>query len=269
MSGISIITMLAYDFRYSYVAIRSYYDIADEIILGLDADRLSWSQLPFSIDFDEMKAFIADIDTKKKIRIVEGNFHSQDHPMKNDTLERSILSREAQPGNWVVQIDADEMLLNATEFRTWLLTKNPAHNCVYARWITIFKTFGNKVLAIDPPGEEVPVATFARGQFTIARATAQPGIMSPLQLLHFSWGRTPEELKKKLTNWSHAQDFDVESFFRPWDSVTLENYQQIKNFHPLHGPTWQGLKLSTIGFAPAAPYRPAVSGSGGVGGSGG
>lgn len=254
MPGLSFITMLAYDYRYCYLAIRSYYDIADEIILGLDEARLTWMKQPFDIDLAEVQSFIDDIDTQKKIRIVQGNFHAADHPMANDNAERSFLSHHCTPGNWVVQIDADEILLNPADFRQWLLANNPVQFNVFARWVSIFKVFGQQVLMINPPGEAVPVATMIRGQYTGARLTAQQGVMSPLQLLHFSWGRTPEELLKKLTNWSHAQDFNVRNFFDFWQSVTLENYTQAHNFHPLNGPAWQSLQLATIGFTPAEPY---------------
>jgi hypothetical protein len=245
LTGLSFITLLAYDYRYAFNAIRSYYDIADEIILGLDCDRLSWMRQPFTIDLNEVNAFITHVDKGKKIRICEGNFHSADHPMTNDSIERSTLSMQCAPGNWVVQIDGDEILMNAADFRRFMETADPQYN-IMARWIGVFKAFGNQVLVIDPPTELAPVATKLRGQYTGARATKQQGVMSPLNLLHFSWGRTPQELLMKLTNWSHAKDFNIDAFFKMWQSITLENYQQVRNFHPLHGPTWQSLKLATL-----------------------
>lgn len=256
MPGLSFITMLAYDYRYSYMAIRSYYDIADEIILGVDADRLSWMKQPFEIDMNEVHAFIADFDKQKKIRIIEGNFHSADHPMTNDSLERSFLSNQTTPGNWVVQIDADEILMNAVEFKQWLLANNPVQYNVFGRWLTVFKTFGNQVLVIDPPGEAAPVATMIRNQYTGARATAQQGVMSPLQLLHFSWGRSPEDLYRKLKNWSHAKDFDIQRFFDFWTAINLTNFTSARNFHPLSGATWQSLKVAQINFTPAQAHQP-------------
>lgn len=254
MPGLTFITLLAYDYRYSYMAIRSYYDIADEIILGLDAQRLSWMKTPFAIDMDELRAFIAEVDKGNKIRIVEGDFHSGDHPMKNDVGERQALSLAATPGNWLIQIDADEILLNAAEFKQWMVANNPVQYCVVARWITIFKVFGNEVLVIDPAGETVPVGTVLQGQYIAPRTTAQQKVLCPLQLLHFSWGRTGEELKQKLTNWSHAHDFDVNAFYRFWESLTLENFGQARNFHPLSGATWASLKRATINFSPNAPF---------------
>lgn len=246
MPGLSFVTMFAYDYRYAFNSIPSYYDLADEIIIGMDQDRLTWMKQPFQMDMDEVRAFIEKIDVQKKIRIIEGNFHTEEHPLVNDNLERSALSRACIEGNWVVMIDADEIVLNGPEFKAWLLANNPAQYNVYGRWISVFKTFGDQVLVVDPPGETVPIATMVRGEYTGARLTKQQGILSPLQLLHFSWGRTPQELAQKISNWGHAGDFHLPAFFQMWQSVTLQNYHQLKNFHPLNGPVWQSLKLATI-----------------------
>lgn len=193
MPGLSFVTLLAYDYRYSFQAIRSYYDIADEIILGLDRDRLTWSRQPFPIDLQAVHAFIASVDREKKIRIVEDKFHTADHPMQNEIQERSALSLHCAVGNWIVQIDADEFLMNGPEFKEWMQTARD-DDCVSARWITVYKTFGNQVLVIDPPTEIVPIATKLRGQYIDGRATKKDYQLSPLFLLHFSWGRSATSL---------------------------------------------------------------------------
>jgi hypothetical protein len=246
MPGLSIITLLAYDYRYAYATIRSYYDIADEIILGLDADRLTWSRKPFEVDINAVHEFIKRVDTAKKIRIIEGNFHESPHPMVNDSNERSFLAGHATAGNWVVQIDADEILLNPLEFRDWLLEHNPQDHNVYGLWVSVFKVFGNQALVVDPQTEMTPVATLSRAPYRIARMNGQPGLASPLRMLHFSWGRTPAEIAQKLENWGHSGEFDAQAYLAFWNSITLDNYSQVRNFHPLSGPTWPGLKLVSL-----------------------
>jgi hypothetical protein len=245
MTGLSFVTPLSFDYRYAFGAIRSYYAMADEIVLGLDEQRLTWSGRPFEIDMERIRVFVAGIDTDRKIRIVEGDFHSLGDPMKNDTAERSALSQECAADNWVVQIDSDEILLNAADFRQWMLTANP-QVAVLATWITVFKMFARQALVIDPPVEVVPIATRLRGAYAGARVTLEDYCQSPLQLLHFSWGRTPAELRQKLENWSHREHLDVEAFYRTWESVTLENYREFKNFHPVNGPKWPSLRLTTL-----------------------
>jgi hypothetical protein len=169
--------------------------------------------------------------------------------MENEVLERRALSLECAQGNWIIQIDSDEILMNAPEFKQWIQAAPPELR-YSARWFTVFKSFGDQVLMVDPPTELAPIATKLRGQYTTGRVTAQPQALSPLNLLHFSWGRTPEQVLAKLRNWSHANDFDVNAFFDLWQSVNLQNYHSLHNFHPLNGPIWPSLKLATLRFNP-------------------
>jgi hypothetical protein len=101
-------------------------------------------------------------------------------------------------------------------------------------------------LVISSVSEVAPVATRARGKFVGARWTDERLVISPLKLLHYSWGRSPDEVKQKLRNWSHARDFDTDAFYKRWESLTLENYQQWHDFHPLNGPTWPGLSIARL-----------------------
>jgi hypothetical protein len=244
--SLSFITLLSFDYRYAFDAISSYYAIADEILLGLDQSRLTWARQPFEINVDEILAFIRRIDAAGKIRMVERDFHTHDNPMDNDTQERNILSFQCAPGNLIVQIDADEILINAAEFVAWLNDPGNALDgaLIGATWINVFKRFGLQALVITPASEVAPVATRSRGKFVGARWTDERLIVSPLKLLHYSWGRSPEELKQKLRNWSHARDFDTDAFYQRWESLTLDNYQQWHNFHPFNGPAWPRLSIA-------------------------
>jgi hypothetical protein len=242
---ISLVMPVSYDFRYSYVALERIYDIADEIILGLDKDRLSWSKKPFSFDMPSFHEHIGLLDRDDKIRIVEDNFHDAVQPMGNDTGERNKLSRHCRDGNWIIQIDSDEFAMNPADFKKWLASVNPESD-LRARWLTVFKTFGDTCLVTDGPSYEVCIGTRRKASFVEARETGKPSVLSPLQLLHFSWGRTRDELAQKLRNWSHAQDFDTEKYLSFWDGVTLENYKQVVNFHPLFPALWPKLRLIRI-----------------------
>jgi hypothetical protein len=252
---LSFITLLAFDYRYAFDAIASYYALADEIILAVDQSRLSWARQPFTINIDEINAFIKRADPAGKIRLVEGDFHSHDHPMENDTQERNALSLQGAPGNWIVQIDADEILLNADEFAKWFegAADTLEGVTIGAKWITVFKQFGEQALVITPESEVTPIATRLRGQYNNSRWTPQRLHVSPLKLLHYSWGRTPEELKQKLLNWSHARDFDTADFYRKWERLTLENYQEWRDFHPIGPHLWPGLSIARIRRYPVGP----------------
>lgn len=242
---VSVVMPIAYDYRYAYRSLEKIYDIADEVILGLDRDRISWSGQRFAFDFAEFQAGVARIDRRGIVRLIEEDFHSAPTPMANDVGERNRLSAHCRSGHWIIQIDSDEQAINAKDFRTWLARADRTRD-VQAKWITVFKTFGNKCLVANEPDGKVSVGTTVPGIYRYARDTGQPKLASNLLLLHFSWGRTREELAQKLTNWSHSADFDTARFLRLWDTVTLENYGQFRDFHPLHPPLWSRLSLITL-----------------------
>jgi hypothetical protein len=46
----SAISLISYDASYLPKSIASYYDYVDEIVLGLDKDRITWSGNAFTFD---------------------------------------------------------------------------------------------------------------------------------------------------------------------------------------------------------------------------
>ena len=249
MKNLSFVTMLSYDYIYAFEAIAKYYDIADEIILGIDKDRITWSGNSFEFDQVAFNDFLLRVDTDNKIRVLSGNYHEFLRPIDNDTYERNHLSSMCKTGNWIFQIDADEIMLNKIEFKQFMQdnTLTLEGFAIKAHWITVFKTFENgNFLVIDADSDtdgRIFVGTKSPNAYTMCRDTAEPAIQSPLRLLHISWGRSREELKKKLENWGHSTDFDTTAYLEMWDTVTLENYKSFKDIHPLHGPHWPKLKL--------------------------
>ena len=242
---ISTVIPIAYDSHYAFGAIARVYDLSEEIILGLDVDRISWSHRPYDFDLEAFLKDVAKIDPLRKIKLVQDNFHTELHPMANDTRERNILSSHCKDGNWILQIDSDEYLLNPAEFRSWLATANRELD-VQGQWITVFKSFGDKVLVAHEPGHQVHIGTTLKASYEYCRKTKRPAIRSNLQILHYSWGRSRHDLAMKLKNWSHSQDFDTDKFLAFWDGITLNNYQEVKNFHPLHPPLWTKLSAITL-----------------------
>jgi hypothetical protein len=242
MAGLSFVTPLAYDWKYAFEAIRSYYAIADEIILGLDADRISWSNKPFAFDDKAVTEFLAAIDRDQKIRIIEANFHTLDAPMDNETAERRQLGAACRAGNWVVQIDADEILLNPLQLKSFL-DGMAQDACVSASWLPVYKIMGDKALVVGGRMEPTPIATRSPQRYRMARNTDQSSVLSPLNLLHLSWCRSEEELVQKLTHWGHSTEIEIEKTVGLWRATTLENYQQRRNFHPLNPPLWEFLEV--------------------------
>lgn len=240
-AGLSVVMPLAYDWRMALESLRRCYGIADEVVVGLDAQRISWAGRLYAFQERAFRAALKRLDPAGKIRVVEGVFHGLPHPGDNETAERNALSLACREGNWVVQIDADELMLNPAAFRAWLLAQ-PMERQVLAQWFTVYKTLGRTALVIDGGDRWTSVATCRRGAYVEHRATGAWKLRSPLKLLHFSWGRSEVELRQKLSNWGHAKDFDTAAFLRRWKSVTLKNYAAVKDFHPLGPELWPRLR---------------------------
>lgn len=240
-AALTFVTPIAYDYRYAFDTIRSYYAIADEIILGLDGERRSFSGHPYPFDEQEFAAGIAALDPERKIRIVEGDFHSKPHPLQNDHHERLTLANAAKPGHWIIQIDSDEVLLNPAEFRAWI-DAAPSSHAIRARWLTVFKRLGDDLLIIREPDGRITIGTQQRHRYRHLREVDQPCLDSPLVLLHFAYGRSRAEIELKLKNWGHSREVDHQRFLRAWDEADLHNFHAYRDFHPLFAPWWAGLE---------------------------
>ena len=240
-AGISVVMPVAYDWRYALESLPHCYGIADEVLLGLDAGRVSWSGKRYPFNDKAFHAGLRRLDPQGKVRVVEADFHAQASPRDNDTFERNALSRLCRPGNWVLQIDSDEWMTNPLEFRDWLRQRR-WERAVQASWETVYKVVGRTALIIDGPPVLIQVASSRRGQLVHMRDCASWPLLSPLKLLHFAWGRSRSELKRKLENWSHSQDFDTAAALRRWDGVTLANHRRQRDLHPIHPGLWPALK---------------------------
>ena len=137
--------------------------------------------------------------------------------------------------------------------------------------VLIFKQLSDSVLVARCMSEAeagfFPVATRAIDSYVHARFTRQPQLKCPMKLIHYSWGRSEDELYMKLKNWGHCNDFDVETFFARWKELDDENYKLWKDFHPVQPHNWTDLvkinikdlsavdALSLLAYPSGAPHR--------------
>jgi hypothetical protein len=252
----SVISLISYDAKYLAKSIEKYYNYVDEIVLGLDKDRISWSGNVFSFDEAKLWSDLSAIDGDNKITIVEENFHESSVAIENDNYERNYL-KSACTHDCIVSVDADEYLLNAKDFfynflpiAEKYLTK--ADICM--NWATPYKQIGDTVLVIandnDTPflGENQGFITHKNNTFTYARwtnlsASGNNRIMSPLISIHWSLCRDKEDLHTKIHNIGHSDIVEKDPFYAIWKDVTLDNYHQLRNFKTsgLGGAQWPKL----------------------------
>ena len=252
----SAISLISYDADYLPNSIKTYYDYVDEIVLGLDKNRVSWSKNKFTFDEQKLWTELNDIDSDGKITIVEEDFVKSDKAIENDNFERNYL-KEQCTNDWIFSFDADEELLNAHDFfiNYLPLVEKYYNTCdIMMTWATPFKTIEDKTLVIcendgqaflkEPQG----VVTSKDSTYVFARWTDKcqsdsKKLMSPLIALHWSLCRSQKDLHQKINNIGHSDLVEQDPFYQLWSDLTLDNYTQYKNFKTSGmGPQWPTLR---------------------------
>ena len=239
----SVISLISYDAHYLVDSIKRYYNYVDEIVLGLDEKRITWSNNPFSFDETALWQELSSIDGDGKISVVEGNFHQSKVAIENDNYERNFLKQQCT-NEWVLSIDADEYLLNAKEFFYDFcpqVEKYRSYADICMTWAMPYKTIEDTTLVLVNDdgttffGENQGVLTHKNNTYTYARWTnlSDAGynrIQSPLVALHWSVCRPSNELHQKLHNTGHSDIANTDPTYQIWSQVTLDNYQSMHNF---------------------------------------
>jgi len=239
----SVISLISYDAGFLPESISKYYEYVDEIVLGVDKDRISWSNNPFSFDEQQLWKDLQDLDPENKISIIEENFHKSEIPIENDNYERNFL-KEHCTHDVIVSIDADEFLLDAKKFFYDffpLVKRYLPKNDICMTWATPYKKIDDMTLVIanddDTPffGENQGFVTTKNSTFVYARWTDKSHaglgrILSPLIVLHYSLCRDKEPLHQKIHNIGHSNLADEDPFYKLWTQVTLDNYKELRNF---------------------------------------
>jgi len=253
----SVISLISYDAHYLPKSIERYYNYVDEIVLGLDKNRQTWSKNSFSFDESLLWSELSRIDGDKKISIVEEDFVQSDVAIENDNYERNFLKNECS-NDWIFSFDADEMLVNPKhffyEFCPLVEDYRDTHD-ICMTWATPYKEIENTTLIIAEEdgspffGENQGVVTSKNNTYTYARWTNQSAggtnrILSPLVALHYSLCRKSEDLHQKIHNIGHSDIVEEDPFYKIWTQVTMDNYKELKNFKTsgLGGAQWPSLE---------------------------
>lgn len=253
----SAISLISYDASYLPGSIAKYYNYVDEIILGLDQDRITWSNNSFTFDEEKLWSELQRIDIDNKISVVEGNFHQLATPIDNDMFERNYLKEQCS-NDFVISIDADEYLINAKDFfykYCPIYERYLPKIDVCMTWAMPYKTIGDTTLIIANEdgspffGENQGIVTHKNNTFTYARwssisADGSNRAQSPLVAIHWSLCRTEKELHQKIHNIGHSDIVDTDPFYSIWKNVTLDNYIELRDFKTsgLGGAQWPRLR---------------------------
>jgi len=249
----SVISLISYDAHFLPKSIKSYYDYVDEIVLGLDKDRISWSGNKFSFNEDSLWKELKKIDVDNKINIIEDNFHRSRVPIENDTHERNYLKSKCE-NDWVFSFDADEVLVNAREFFIDFcpIVQDYTDVELMFTWFSMYKEFDDSYLIIADENRQNLFKKDVQGftanrdinTFTYCRWTnSTTKILSPLAIEHYSFCRTQSELDTKINNFGHSTESKNDIFYTVQKNVTKDNYTGLTNFKTTAGgPQWPTLR---------------------------
>lgn len=237
--------LISYDYEYMKTSLPKVYNFVEEIFLAVDSEGKTWSGENISID-NKFWEWIKDIDRENKITIYEDRFYIPGlTPMECDTRERNMLGKKMGISDWYVQIDSDEYFVDFESFSNKLRHFKPAEpTTVCCRVLTLFKQVSSGYLLMDSAAETLSFAT-NNPVYDLARnnSSGNKTIYWNDIVLHQSWARSKSEIMLKLSNWSHKNDFNTESFYKLWDAIDEYNYHCLSNFHPLYPITWPKLKM--------------------------
>lgn len=259
----SAISLISYDAnRFLAKSIERYYEYVDEIVLGIDKDRITWSGNSFEIDEAALWSELSNIDGDSKITIIEEDFHQSGVAIENDNYERNFLKGECS-FDWIFSFDADEWLVNAKDFfyNFCPIVEDYRHEkdlCMV--WAAPYKVVtddqeNSQTLFIANTdgspffGENQGVVTSKDSTFTYARWTDKSAagdnrILTPLVALHWSLCRPDEELHQKINNIGHSDIVEEDPFYQIWSKVDWTNFHELKDFKTsgLGGAQWPQLE---------------------------
>lgn len=245
MSKIQTGFLVSYDYEFLKKSIPAVYEDSDTIFLAIDYKRRTWSGNVFEIDADFFK-WIEEIDVQKKIVIYEDDFYVPTlNTIENDTRERYMLGIKMGIGNWLIQVDSDEIFIDFNGFVNQLrkydsYLKKPKQTPIQfaAFHINVYKYLENGILYIDNPTKFYIATNYPNYKY--AKNTRERIVYLDSYVLHEGLARTEEELRMKLNNWGHKHEIN-DSFLEKWLKVDETNYTEMEDFFYLDPKTWKKL----------------------------
>ncbi len=264
--------VLAADPVWIVPSVRSYYNLVEEIVVSYDESSVGWSgqHIPVSECLDRLSA----LDSDQKLRFVPGHYSRLEHtPMENDTYQRQCaLSQVSGAADWVLAIDTDEILPDADRLLQCLRSEVSSDASVIEWPMRVFfqRTTRGRYLEItrlsrrrysEYPGPiasrpgvtlecarrakekswRVGISDHSRDYDTWRLRASDTVIPKTAALLHMSWVRTEEEIRRKVSGWSHSRDFDSEKYLSATWRAAPRRWMFMRDIHPITPHVWPAL----------------------------
>lgn len=245
MKKIHVGFLLSYDYELLKKSIPPVYKAADAIFLALDEQQRTWKGNRFEIS-DSFYEWLKAFDVDNKIQIYRDNFYVPEiNGIQNDTRERHMLGNQMGIGNWIIQVDSDEIIIDFEDFVRKLrkydsfLVNPEKHPIQFAGFhINVYKYLDEGLLYVNKPSKFLLATNYPN--FKYAKNTKSRIVYLPTYTLHEGLARTEEELKMKLVNWSHSHEINS-TFLEKWQKANKDNYKEIRDVFYLDPEIWPEL----------------------------
>lgn len=176
--------------------------------------------------FHEAQDATSDIARGMGATVVEGDW-------KTEEAQRNTGQSLLEDCDWVIVLDPDEYLDNENWEKLHLyLQSSSAHAAVVDHQRVFWK---DKEVSPCKDYQQL-IAVRPSVQFVDKRVVNTGFDVAPIELLHFSWARTDDEVWSKISHYAHASDFSIEEWY---ETVWLAN--KTENLHPVTPETLGGL----------------------------
>lgn len=247
MKKIHVGFLLSYDYEKLKQSIPPVYDLSDAIYIAMDKEQRTWSGTHFDIEDDFFK-WLHDFDVDNKIIVYKDDFCKKELiAIENDTRERHMLSKKMGIGNWLVQVDADEIFIDFEKFVQTLRSfdyflddPEAQHIQISGFLINVFKHVDGGILYVNEPTKVLLATNYPN--YKVARKTKERIIYTDNVLLHECLARTEEDLQFKLDNWGHKHQLN-DGFFDKWRKANSKNYKTIEDVFYMEPHKWKRLSF--------------------------
>jgi len=267
--------VFAADAEFVEQSVASYYDLVDRLVVSYDTSGRAWNGTPLGVE-----ECLERLRSLEKVEFRAGHFCRPDlHPMEAETAQRvEALAAAGEGADWVLQIDADEVLpdrgallaaleaadalgLPAVEWPMRVLFRSLGHN----RFLEVCDVDGGDryeypgAVAVRP-GTPLAHARRIDGPFLRAVVSGDDRSLqvtrpaeeneTRLELLdaqqaivHYSWAGSPARIRSKVASWGHSDGWRTRAFYLlRWRPAPLL-WRTMRNFHPFADKLWPALKV--------------------------
>jgi hypothetical protein len=255
-------------------SLRSYYPVLDDLVVVVPENGRGWRGQPLPVD--EIRAIVAEIDTRGIAREVRGSWIDMDRPMDAETAQRQA-GLDALRGTveWVLQLDNDEYLPRPDALMPVLEAAAQQH-LVAVEWPmrVLYRRTKRAVYEVvagdgaplyDYPG---PIAARPDAVLTEARRVAEPflrpvvrgdtrslqvrrdpeprerrwtGLEEQDAIVHNSWARDAAHTWRKVRNWGHADGMRTVAYFALRWYPSPVTWRFARDLHPFARGLWPRL----------------------------